>query len=51
MNFWDFLIFFIKNEFLLFKIDFISAQLTWHNLERPIARLIVTVDRPLRQGV
>ena len=33
-----------------FKIDFISAQVTWHNLESSIARLIMTIDRHLRRG-
>ena len=31
-------------------MDFISAQVTWQNLERPTAHLIMIVDRHLRGG-
>ena len=38
-------------NFSEFEIDFLSAHVTWRNLEHPIARLIVTVDRHLEVGV
>ena len=48
-RFYEFLL--LENQFILFKIDFISAQVTWSNLERVIARLIMTVDLHLKAGV
>ena len=53
-NFRDFLRFFLK--FTEFKIDLFNlksilcVQVTWQNMERPITRLIMTVDRHLKAG-
>ena len=44
----NFIIFKDFLNFYEFKIDFISAQVTWRNLEHPIAHLIVIVDRHLK---
>ena len=53
LNFSEFLMNFIEFKISLFilKINFISAQVTWRNLERQIARIIVTVHRHLKAWV
>ena len=38
-------------NFIEFKIDFLRAQVMWHDLERPITQFILTVDRHLKAGV